>query len=70
MTDLDVDQSADADSNHASLSSQGLEKIAEIERLQNFLLDELDTLSHRISQVFQTFGYREETPAQIPADPA
>ena len=43
---------------HAS-SDEGLKLIAEIERLQDFVLDELESLNGRIQSVFRSFGYKE-----------
>ncbi len=40
-------------------NEEGLQLIAEIERLQNYVLDELDSLNERIRTVFRTFGYKE-----------
>ncbi len=42
-----------------SAGDEGLKLIAEIERLQDYVLDELDSLNERVRGVFRTFGYKE-----------
>lgn len=40
-------------------NDQGQRLIAEIERLQIYVLDELDALHDRIASVFRSYGYKE-----------
>ena len=40
-------------------NDQGQRLIAEIERLQVYVLDELDALHGRIAAVFRNYGYKE-----------
>ena len=39
-------------------NEHGQQMINDIERLQNYLLDELDSLNDRVKAVFKTYGYK------------
>ena len=43
----------------AAANDDGQRLIAEIERLQIYVLDELDALHDRIAAVFRSYGYKE-----------
>jgi hypothetical protein len=54
----------------ASANDEGLKLIAEIERLQDYVLDELDSLNERVRSVFRTFGYKEVEDVNSPDEAA
>ena len=46
-----------------AVGEEGQRTIEEVERLQAYVLDELDSLQQRISRTFRAFGYKDEPPA-------
>ncbi len=65
MSHLKIAEQESEPSELATANDEGLQLIVEIERLQDYVLDELDSLNERIKTVFRTFGYKEVEDAPV-----